>query len=103
MKSILDDLNLFGKRIFDVHSLEVTGEPTSDRHVLTKLRGQILANLARDEAVLLSDSKLTEAIVNMVSNNVFNQLIEELKLDTLSKADLQTRFGAGTIEINNLE
>ncbi|CAH9015698.1 hypothetical protein VP150E351_P0041 [Vibrio phage 150E35-1] len=90
MKPILTDLNLFGKRIFDVHSLEVTGEPTSDRHVLTRLRGQIIANLSRDEAILQSKIDIDEAVAPLVTKAIYEAAIAALNSEIeLTKPTIQ--------------
>lgn len=79
MKPILTDLNLFGKRIFDVHTLEVTGEPTSDRHVITRLKGQILANLARDEAITQANLDIADAVTPLVTQAVYDAALAALQ------------------------
>ncbi|CAH9011788.1 hypothetical protein VPH5P1C_0016 [Vibrio phage 5P1c] len=81
MKPILTDLNLFGKRIFDVHTLEVTGEPTSDRHVITRLKGQILANLARDEAITQANLDIADAVSPLVTQAVYDAAIAAIQAE----------------------
>ncbi len=81
MKPILTDLNLFGKRIFDVHTLEVTGEPTSDRHVITRLKGQVLANLARDEAITQANLDIADAVAPLVTQAVYDAAVAALQTE----------------------